>query len=242
MVGWTKSVSKVRGRQPTSGRAPRSRRSAKPTPSDTAASPSGLPLSPADRTDGGGSRRLPVAIRLPLRLLAFRALDVYAREAAPNPTLAMLDRLLADRAQWAGTVRRHVRRATSRDHEWPLGKILKAATPERGDEPRTVVRPTRPLKCRGAGQPCLGRLIDCPFVTRVRAVEPMRPTLMREPFHREGWVYEEKYDGFRMLAYREAQRVRQISRNGRDHTERFADIARAVAQLPPMILHRRGPK
>src|SRR5437773_5947338 len=184
--------------------------------SDTAASPSGLPLSPADRTDGGGSRRLPVAIRLPLRLLAFRALDVYAREAAPNPTLAMLDRLLADRAQWAGTVRRHVRRATSRDHEWPLGKILKAATSERGDEPRTVVRPTRPLKCRGAGQPCLGRLIDCPFVTRVRAIQPMRPTLMREPFHREGWVYEEKYDSFRMLSYMEAQRVRLISRNGRD--------------------------
>ena len=65
--------------------------------------------------------------------------------------------------------------------------------------------------------------------------------LMREPFHREGWVYEEKYDGFRMLSYKEAQRVRLISRNGRDHTERF-DIARAVAQLPPTILNRRGPK
>ena len=70
----------------------------------------------------------------------------------------------------------------------------------------------------------------------------MRPTLMREPFHREGWVYEEKYDGFRMLSYKEAQRVRPISRNGRDHTERFADIARAVAQPPPTILNRRGPE
>src|SRR5438477_11822296 len=185
-------------------------------------------------------RSLPIAIRL--LLLTSRALDMYAHEAASYPAFPTLDPLLADRAQRARTVRRHARRATSRDHELPLGKILKAATPERGNEPRTVVRPTRPLKCRGAGQPCLGRLIDCPFVTRVRAIQPMRPTLMREPFHREGWVYEEKYDGFRMLSYKEAQRVRPISRNGRDHTERFADIARAVAQLPPTILNRRGPK
>jgi hypothetical protein len=29
---------------------------------------------------------------------------------------------------------------------------------------------------------------------------PMAPTLVREPFHRDGWVYEEKVDGWRMLA------------------------------------------
>ena len=28
----------------------------------------------------------------------------------------------------------------------------------------------------------------------------MAPTLVREPFHRDGWVYEEKIDGWRMLA------------------------------------------
>jgi hypothetical protein len=32
----------------------------------------------------------------------------------------------------------------------------------------------------------------------------MAPTLVREPFHREGWVYEEKVDGWRMLASRTA--------------------------------------
>jgi hypothetical protein len=29
---------------------------------------------------------------------------------------------------------------------------------------------------------------------------PMAPTLVREPFHRDGWAYEEKVDGWRMLA------------------------------------------
>jgi ATP-dependent DNA ligase len=29
----------------------------------------------------------------------------------------------------------------------------------------------------------------------------MHPTLVREPFHRNGWTYEEKYDGWRIVAY-----------------------------------------
>jgi ATP-dependent DNA ligase len=31
----------------------------------------------------------------------------------------------------------------------------------------------------------------------------MLATLVPEPFHRSGWVYEEKYDGDRILAYKE---------------------------------------
>ena len=60
---------------------------------------------------------------------------------------------------------------------------------------------------------------------------PMAPTQVREPFHRDGWIYEEKVDGWRMLAYKDGARVRLVSRNGRDHTRRFASIAAAVAAL-----------
>jgi bifunctional non-homologous end joining protein LigD len=59
----------------------------------------------------------------------------------------------------------------------------------------------------------------------------MAPTQVREPFHRDGWVYEEKVDGWRMVAYKDATRVRLVSRNGRDHTRRFAGIAAAIAKL-----------
>jgi ATP-dependent DNA ligase len=59
----------------------------------------------------------------------------------------------------------------------------------------------------------------------------MAPTQVREPFHRDGWVYEEKVDGWRMLAYKDGVRVRLVSRNGRDHTRRFASIAAAIAKL-----------
>jgi bifunctional non-homologous end joining protein LigD len=64
----------------------------------------------------------------------------------------------------------------------------------------------------------------------------MAPTLVREPFHRDGWVYEEKVDGWRILAYKAGDRVRLVSRNGRDHTRRFADIAAAIAKLSARTL------
>jgi hypothetical protein len=40
----------------------------------------------------------------------------------------------------------------------------------------------------------------------------MIPTQAPEPFHRDGWVYEEKVDGWRILAYKDGQRVRLLSR------------------------------
>jgi ATP-dependent DNA ligase len=55
----------------------------------------------------------------------------------------------------------------------------------------------------------------------------MAPTLVREPFHRDGWVYEEKVDGWRMLAYKDGAHVRLVSRHGVDHTRRFSDVATA---------------
>jgi ATP-dependent DNA ligase len=40
----------------------------------------------------------------------------------------------------------------------------------------------------------------------------MAPTLVREPFQRAGWIYEEKVDGWRMLAYKDGHRVQLVSR------------------------------
>ena len=66
----------------------------------------------------------------------------------------------------------------------------------------------------------------------------MLATLVDAPFHREGWVYEEKYDGFRFLAYKEGRRVTLLTRNLKDRTEEFGEIAAAVADLaaPTLVL------
>jgi bifunctional non-homologous end joining protein LigD len=65
---------------------------------------------------------------------------------------------------------------------------------------------------------------------------PIHPTLVREPFHRPGWVYEEKVDGYRMLAYKDGARVRLVSRTRVDHSRRFHEVAAAVAGLKPRTL------
>jgi bifunctional non-homologous end joining protein LigD len=49
-------------------------------------------------------------------------------------------------------------------------------------------------------------------------------------------VYEEKVDGWRVLAYKSAAGVRLISRNGRELTRRFPELAAAVAALAPPTL------
>jgi len=66
----------------------------------------------------------------------------------------------------------------------------------------------------------------------MKPVEPMLATLVQEPFDRPGWVYEEKYDGDRTLAYRRRGRVRLLSRSLKDVTASFEAIARALEALP----------
>lgn len=67
-------------------------------------------------------------------------------------------------------------------------------------------------------------------------VHPMLATLVAESFDKPGWVYEEKYDGDRILAYKEGNRVRLLSRNGKDRTDRFPRIAAAIRTLHPQTL------
>lgn len=64
----------------------------------------------------------------------------------------------------------------------------------------------------------------------------MLATLVSKPFDLPGWVYEEKYDGERILAYKEGTRIVLLSRNDKDHTRRFPEIAAAIGQLRPTML------
>ncbi|MBV8072743.1 MAG: non-homologous end-joining DNA ligase [Acidobacteriaceae bacterium] len=67
-------------------------------------------------------------------------------------------------------------------------------------------------------------------------VHPMLATLVQEPFDRRGWVFEEKYDGYRILAYKEGTQVTLLSRNSKIRTHSFAAIAQAVAMLASATL------
>jgi len=64
----------------------------------------------------------------------------------------------------------------------------------------------------------------------------MLATLAGEPFQKPGWVYEEKYDGFRILAYKEGDRVSLVSRNGIDRSGSYPGVSAAVGKLSPRTL------
>jgi len=64
----------------------------------------------------------------------------------------------------------------------------------------------------------------------------MLATLAREPLHRKGWVYEEKYDGYRIIAYKEGRQVQMYSRNDIDRAARYPEIASAIRSMHPATL------
>ena len=61
-------------------------------------------------------------------------------------------------------------------------------------------------------------------------VHLLHATQIPKPFHREGWVFEEKYNGWRMVVYKREERVQLISRPGRDHTSRFPELETAAGR------------
>lgn len=64
----------------------------------------------------------------------------------------------------------------------------------------------------------------------------MLATLVSKPFDEIGWVFEEKYDGIRVLAYKEGKRVSLLSRNDVERTKDFPEIVAAIATLRPACL------
>jgi bifunctional non-homologous end joining protein LigD len=67
---------------------------------------------------------------------------------------------------------------------------------------------------------------------RASEVELMLATAREEPFSKDGWIYELKYDGYRLLGERVGREPYLRSRSGHDLTHTFPEIARAVRGLP----------
>jgi bifunctional non-homologous end joining protein LigD len=74
------------------------------------------------------------------------------------------------------------------------------------------------------------------WAAETKTQSAMTISAVAAPFHRDGWIFEEKYDGWRVVAYKDADRVCLVSRNGRDLTQRFQELAAAVGALPARTL------
>jgi|SRR5712664_4661182 len=73
-------------------------------------------------------------------------------------------------------------------------------------------------------------------VASLPGIKLMQADEVARPFHRDGRVHEEKYDGWRMVAYKNGTAVRLVSRAGKEHSRRFAELAAAIRALPPAAL------
>jgi bifunctional non-homologous end joining protein LigD len=63
-------------------------------------------------------------------------------------------------------------------------------------------------------------------------IAPQLATLVKEAPTGAEWFHELKFDGYRMLCHLQRGAVRFLSRNGKDWTEKFPNLAQALKTLP----------
>ncbi|HYK46327.1 MAG TPA: DNA ligase D [Parafilimonas sp.] len=56
-------------------------------------------------------------------------------------------------------------------------------------------------------------------------------TLVAKPFTAPGWIYEVKWDGYRIIAYKNGKNVTLRSRKGLDYTARYAVVSNAIKKI-----------
>jgi bifunctional non-homologous end joining protein LigD len=64
--------------------------------------------------------------------------------------------------------------------------------------------------------------------TLPKRLQPMLATLTDAPFDDPGWVFEDKYDGFRMIAEMRRGKVSLYSRNGKIISRSYIEVAKAL--------------
>src|SRR5476651_338714 len=65
----------------------------------------------------------------------------------------------------------------------------------------------------------------------LKFVEPMKAAVAPAPPYNGEWLYEVKFDGFRVLAVKNGKEVELWSRNKKRLDERFPEVVKAVAKL-----------
>ena len=72
-----------------------------------------------------------------------------------------------------------------------------------------------------------------------KTAKPMLAQLTNEIPKGKDWLFEIKYDGYRILSFVENGKAKLYSRNNNDYSEKFKEIARSLAQIAkqtPMVL------
>jgi bifunctional non-homologous end joining protein LigD len=135
-------------------------------------------------------------------------------------------------------------RGKGRDpNEWLLIKERGDGWVRRGEDaaafpPQSVLSGLTVEELRAGVDRAAGVVAELPALRAPRrALDPRRVELMlarhrERPFRDDAWLFELKYDGYRVLAARTPAGPLLLSRSGNDLTSRFPEVARAVSALP----------
>jgi bifunctional non-homologous end joining protein LigD len=64
----------------------------------------------------------------------------------------------------------------------------------------------------------------------------MLATSASKPFSNPGWIFEPKYDGYRIIACKDGRQARLITRNGIDLASYFPEIVHDLVALPDAVI------
>jgi len=113
--------------------------------------------------------------------------------------------------------------AAAGDHEWHSNRSVKENVRAGAVAKRAQTKPKPAAGIAG--------IEGAKRAALPKTLSPTLATLVDEPPQGEDWIHEVKYDGYRILARLQNGKVRLMSRNGKDWTERFAHVASAVKKL-----------
>jgi bifunctional non-homologous end joining protein LigD len=81
-------------------------------------------------------------------------------------------------------------------------------------------------------QPIAFTLNDYPKVPAPEVIRPMLCTLVDQPFDRENWLFEMKWDGYRAVGAKRGSNVQLYSRNNLDFRAKYPEVVEALQVLP----------
>jgi bifunctional non-homologous end joining protein LigD len=74
-------------------------------------------------------------------------------------------------------------------------------------------------------------LDDYPKKAHLWHVHPMLSTLTEEPFNRDGWLFEIKWDGFRAIGSKHSSKIDLYSRAGTSFMEKYPPVVEALQEI-----------
>ncbi len=79
-------------------------------------------------------------------------------------------------------------------------------------------------------------LSSCPKVTTPWQIKPMLCTLVDDPFDRDDWFFEVKWDGYRAIGSKKSGDIELYSRNGNDFVSKYPPVAEALHEIKHDII------